>query len=117
MSARFTIVKKCLEAMSDEQQDQIIDNCVTIVTNGANRAIPVSRKALSKPTVGKAKVPSTKGKTKGRANPLTIKGVEYKSFANFCDQNKLKKSTVYKNYKKIKTPVAKVKFLESCLDS
>ena len=76
MSARFTIVKKCLEAMSDEQQDQIIDNCVTIVTNGANRAIPVSRKALSKPTVGKAKVPSTKGKTKGRANPLTIKGVD-----------------------------------------
>ena len=106
--SRFNIVKKCLDAMSPDEQNQIIDSCVTIVTNSSSKAIPVS---------GKPKARTKAVKTKKANTALVVLGVEYRSFANFCDKNDLKKPTVYAKYRKIKTPKAKAKFLEECLQS
>ena len=115
---RYNIVKKCFEAMNAEQQDQVIETCVTIVTNKQSVAIPASA-SRSVPVLPTKKVAAKTRKVSGRgkATPLVVAGTEYKSFAKFCDLNNLKKSTVYKKYKTIKTPNAKAKFLEETLYS
>jgi len=110
--SRFNIVKKCLDAMTADQQDEIIDSCVTIVTNGSGRAIPSS----AKPTK-RAKAASKPGPKPKAKKPLEVKGEQYKSFSSLCEKNNLKKNSLYPKFKKIKTPAAKTKFLESCLDS
>jgi hypothetical protein len=96
--------------MTPEQQDQVIDSCVTIVTNGSGpkRAIP----ARAKPA--KTAKKSTRG---GRGTPFTVKGENYTSFASFCEKNNLKKNSLYPKFRKVKTAAAKIKFLEKTLDS
>jgi len=106
--SRFNIVKKCFDAMDTEQQDDLIDSCVTIVTNKSGRAVPASAKAIPKAKPG----PKHKGAKKGKAIPFTVAGEEYKSLGKFCEKHDLNKSTLYNKLKKIKTPKAKINFLE-----
>jgi len=108
--SRFNIVKKCLDAMNTEQQDQIIDNCVSIVTNGSSRSVAVSAKTKRKPDA------SLKAKARTKTS-FIVRNEEYKSFSSFCKEHDLKKATVYAKYRKIKTAKGKIKFLDSLLDS
>lgn len=112
--SRFNIVKKCLDAMSADQQDQIIESCVTIVTNVTGRAVPSSNLTRKAPKVKATSKKTTTGK-KRKSTALTVGGEEYKSLGKFCEKHDLKKSAIYNKMKKIKTPKAKIKFLEASI--